>query len=74
MRDEVLPELFIGEGGQSRPASRPPLLTAKQFIHWVPDFACAQVGLGSKSAGRRALITTAHHSEAADHGTKRDTG
>ena len=27
-------------------------------------------GLGSSTASRRALITTAHHSEAADHGMK----
>jgi hypothetical protein len=38
------------------------------------EVAPTQDGYGSTAAGRRALITTAHHSKAADLGTKRDTG
>jgi len=34
----------------------------------------ADFRLRSSAAGCRALITTAHHSEAVDHETKRDTG
>jgi hypothetical protein len=36
--------------------------------------APAQSRFGSRAADRRALITTARHSEAAGLGTKRDTG
>jgi hypothetical protein len=34
----------------------------------------SSVRWGSSAAGHDALITTAQHSEAADLGTKRDTG
>ena len=63
--------VLVAQEQSNRPKAR---FFASSALARANDAALAQGRSGSSAAGRGTQITTAHNSEAASHGTKRDTG